>query len=934
MSISTSRRSGPRWLSSRPPSLPTLPWFTAVAWLCCMAVANAQTFLTVNSYADVNDDNLTDGICATATGACTLRAALQHANAVGGTFVITLPAGTYGLTLPGGGENACVVGDLDIFAASVTLRCLTGTATIDGNLMDRCLDIHNGVAVALENITFTNGNPGAGTAPGTTSAHGGGLRINGLGGGFATVTASECTFTNNIADLPGGAVTHGGGVYSAGNLTLSDCVVVSNSAKYNGGGLFAAGGSTTTVVDTQVLENTAERGGGIGNGGSMTLTRVNVIGNSSTSSGGGIRNTGGIGLGECLIEGNQGGLSSFAFGGGVHNEGGATMEDTTIRLNAHGGSGGGWANGNFATLDAQRSTISGNSASADGGGMNVLGTVVMTNCTVSHNDAGVNGGGFSTFATATTNLVNVTVAHNTSAGGGGVQSTVSAPGFFEMHNSILEGNTPNNCGGTTPIVATGVVLDSDGTGSFSAPHLSGVSALLGPLQNNGGLTETHELLAGSPAIDAGLPAACSDPTGLALLEDQRGFPRPEDGNGDGVDECDLGSFEAPAGSPSGCMVTGWNLIPTPTSPGPRLQHAMAFDSARGKTVLYGGEVAGQGTWEYDGTWQQVFTPGIGDRYGHAMAYDSARGVTVLFGGRDNFGIFNQTWEWNGVSWTQRSLATSPPARMFFTMAYDSARGVTVLFGGRTLAGAFFGDTWEYDGNNWVQRFPANSPSPREGATLAYDSARGVTVLYAGSMGSVYQDTWEWNGTNWILRLGSSPPGPKTLHASVFEDLQDTVLVYGGGFSGDEVWRWDGSSWSLLTPGTGPGTRSFMAMAFDSTRGVPVLYGGNGSGVTYSDTWEIGCATSGAPNFIRGDVNNDLTLSIGDPIFLLSALFTGGAAPSCADAADANDDGLSNLGDVITILQHLFQGTGPLPPPNTCGPDPTPDTIRCASHLCP
>src|SRR5262249_48363506 len=89
------------------------------------------------------------------------------------------------------------------------------------------------------------------------------------------------------------------------------------------------------------------------------------------------------------------------------------------------------------------------------------------------------------------------------------------------------------------------------------------------------------------------------------------------------------------------------------------------------------------------------SPGVSPsaRYSHAMAYDSARGVTVLFGGYAGGPIFGDTWEWNGMTWTQISSAVSPAARLYHAMAYDSARRVTVLFGGSN--GSYFGDTWKY-----------------------------------------------------------------------------------------------------------------------------------------------------------------------------------------------------------------------------------------------
>ena len=67
--------------------------------------------------------------------------------------------------------------------------------------------------------------------------------------------------------------------------------------------------------------------------------------------------------------------------------------------------------------------------------------------------------------------------------------------------------------------------------------------ILGPLKNNGGPTQTHALVAGSPAIDAGNPGGCQDNSGALLQTDQRGFPRDVDGNGDGTARCDIGAVE-------------------------------------------------------------------------------------------------------------------------------------------------------------------------------------------------------------------------------------------------------------------------------------------------------------------------------------------------------------------------------------------------------
>ena len=88
-------------------------------------------------------------------------------------------------------------------------------------------------------------------------------------------------------------------------------------------------------------------------------------------------------------------------------------------------------------------------------------------------------------------------------------------------------------------------------------------------------------------------------------------------------------------------------------------------------------------------WSESLLP---SRASHAMAYDSARGRTILFGGIGG-SFLGDTVEWDGTTWTQRVPATSPSARTYHAMAYDSARGVTILFGGAN--GSYLGDTWEF-----------------------------------------------------------------------------------------------------------------------------------------------------------------------------------------------------------------------------------------------
>ncbi len=89
-------------------------------------------------------------------------------------------------------------------------------------------------------------------------------------------------------------------------------------------------------------------------------------------------------------------------------------------------------------------------------------------------------------------------------------------------------------------------------------------------------------------------------------------------------------------------------------------------------------------------------------------------------------------------------------------------------------------------------------------------------------------------------------------------------------------------------------------------------------------------------FVRGDINGDGLINIGDPVFLLAHLFTTGPAPPCQSAADVNDDGNMDLGDAVAVLSYLFAAGAPPPaaPFPTCGTDPTPDGLTCDTSPCP
>jgi hypothetical protein len=161
-------------------------------------------------------------------------------------------------------------------------------------------------------------------------------------------------------------------------------------------------------------------------------------------------------------------------------------------------------------------TVSGNAVQGDGGGIFVLvGTVEFTNTTMAYNDA--------------------------ASGGAVAYSDVPVTREVRSSNTILSNNTPSNC--AQPLTSLGHNLeDADTCGLTEPGDVTSADPLLLPPADNGGPTFTHALLEGSPAIDAGATGGCPD-------YDQRGAPRPFDGDGVNGPACDTGAYEFGAQAP-------------------------------------------------------------------------------------------------------------------------------------------------------------------------------------------------------------------------------------------------------------------------------------------------------------------------------------------------------------------------------------------------
>lgn len=495
-----------------------------VSGLLVNSPLQAATFL-VTSTADAVDAAPGDGTCATSAGVCTLRAAIQEANAfVGGEKlgdIINLPAGTYTLTLAGKNENAAASGDLDVTGtdnltiigagATITRIAQQGTGSVlaspDRDTVDRVFHFIGRNEVTIDGVAIEKGYAYA--SPGGNSLGGGiynagafvtlknceisqniaewassdGADSQGTGGGIynasgTRMTIEGCTIGNNTVEIPPSSFGSnfrdgGGGIYNIGEMTIRNSIVENNSTIRYGSGILNSG--ALTIVASVLRGNSdstqfspgqsASRGGAIANlGGSLTLRDSSVTGNLATQ-GAGIYNDGIVTAGVAIIvSSNISGNTAQLWGGGIDNFSTMSILYSSITNNIVG-------SGSFILI-------------GDGGGIHNSGfsTLTVKHSTLSGNRAFRAGGGL--FNGSRAELTHVTLSNNQAAAG----VTASSDNFkYTLGNEVfIDPDVSSNdatvfqssiiAGRVSPATAAGNCF----SGSFATDTTTSATTFTGP----------------------------------------------------------------------------------------------------------------------------------------------------------------------------------------------------------------------------------------------------------------------------------------------------------------------------------------------------------------------------------------------------------------------------------------------------------------------
>ncbi|NJM77497.1 MAG: filamentous hemagglutinin N-terminal domain-containing protein [Acaryochloridaceae cyanobacterium RU_4_10] len=489
---------------------------------------------------------ITDGGTGTISGASTFEAGAL-VTALDGTNV-TLQADnsiTVNAAIDASGNSSN--GDLSLNAPTTNLN---EAITLNGSLSGTATTVNVGANGTVQNGIDAVASAGTVNLAATTYTLGDTVYIDkdvtvkGAGSSSTTVSgdgevqvfhiSNDRTVTLDSIAIVDGYSIYGGGIYNdGGTLTVSNSTLSENSAVQYGGGISNAKKGVLALNNSTISGNfTNDEGGedgvgGIANYGISIVSNSTFSGNSTNGDGGGILNA----SGTLTVNNSTLGGNSAQYGGGIAMGGTLTIDNSTLSGNTATYYGGGIFN--YGNLTIDNSTISGNSVTysgeggegeGEGGGIWNYGNLTVSNSTISGNSAMLQGGGISTYSRSSAKIGNSIVAGNTASTGREIYNNGET---FTSNGYNLFGYSGDSGLFGVETVSTDII-----------PTVA-LNKIIAPLGNYGGPTQTHALVPGSVAINAG------DPT--ITTADQRGVAP--------VGTRDIGAYESKRLCPP-CLQTG------------------------------------------------------------------------------------------------------------------------------------------------------------------------------------------------------------------------------------------------------------------------------------------------------------------------------------------------------------------------------------------
>lgn len=513
----------------------------------------ASVVYTINSAADFGDANPGDGICATNSSKCTLRAALEESNSHAGADTIIIPAMTIVLQ-----NELWITYRLGNDKPVTIIGAGEGQTIIDGDQTTRVLLIESRQSKhTISDLTIRNGYNTDADANVYRPGFGGGIFVDGL------LDLAHVTLTNNTALEGGGIYVEfgfagtdiyrpqvnlnsvtitqntatttkfgfgGGGIANGAELHGNNVTVTNNTAALQGGGVYVNSYHPTTLTNFNISNNIAKDGGGLQSDlGDVTLTDGIIDSNRSLC---------------CRPDGSDPGAA------GVYNNIGSMVITRVVISNniaeAPGGMGAGIYNWKY--MELYDVSIVGNQAAYGAGIYNgsyegAPNYLIMMNVTLSGN-LGVNSppinseGGALFNNHGTVYAYNSTITNNSAEIAGGISNRNNLAGVIWLYNTILAGNIGNwgatDCRGNITSGHNNLVGNPIGGTYYpctlqnkDTSDLTNISPMMGVLT---GWPPHHPLTSYSPAVNKGSNANCA-------ANDIRGVTRPQG------PKCDMGAFE-------------------------------------------------------------------------------------------------------------------------------------------------------------------------------------------------------------------------------------------------------------------------------------------------------------------------------------------------------------------------------------------------------